>query len=307
MGACWDVGETTHLDKISRISLSYYYVYLAIDYELDPAHPTFHRMVIVGGRGWTIYELPDDPDSLLKLVFDSGNDMERDCCEKFPWAYNAVVDEEFAPTESMPNHTLWTWDDGIREDLLEKNDPEGDGCLDQGDGTPGACPMKDTMDAESDSSGAQIEHIEAGVVCGRLFSVVASEKTSVAWLYDITNLASPDLVKTFHLSPASENKSPGLAYNDGTIGEIDPENFIFLSKEESPSAKPGILFAGSYSGTLSFWEFECVEDDDDESMTSSSQEQDNTSSGVQAIGAATTFSTTVWALGMMMAASVLST
>ena len=210
----------------------------AIDYELDPANPTFHRMVMFGGRGWTIYELPKNPEALLKLVFDSGDDMETTVCEQIPWAYNAEADEEHAPTNTTgANHTLWTYDKGIRGVLLEKNDPSGKGCLDQGDGTPGACPMNASVDTASDGGGVQIEHVEAGVACGRLIAVVASEKSSVAWLYDITNIASPDLIKTFHLSPAIEGKSPGLAYNDGTIGEIDPENFIFLSKEESPSGK----------------------------------------------------------------------
>ena len=229
-------------------------------------------MVLIGGRGWSIYELPDDPDSLLKIVFDSGNDMERSSCEEFPWAYNSVIDEEYAPAENMPNNTLWNWDEDLRADLAENNDPGKNGCLDQGDGTPGACPLGNTKDTESDGSGAQIEHVEVGVACGRLIAVVASEKTSLAWLYDITNIASPDLVKTFHLSPASQNKSPGVAYNDGTIGEIDPENFLFLSSKESPNGKAAIIFAGAFSGTLSYWEFECGEYDDEQEQDADSSE-----------------------------------
>jgi hypothetical protein len=100
-----------------------------------------------------------------------------------------------------------------------------------------------------------------GVACGRLVTVTASETTSVAWLYDITNIASPDLVKTFHLSPALETKSPGLAYNEGRIGEVDPENFLFLTKEQAPGGKEAIMFGGAQSGTISYWEFDCVEDE----------------------------------------------
>ena len=253
----------------------------AIDYELDPANPTFHRMVLVGGRGWSIYELPEDPDSLLKIVFDSGDDMERSACEKYPWAYNAAVDEEFAPVPNtgLGNTTLWHWDPEVREDLLEKNDPAEDGCLDRGDGMPGACPMEQTQDVESDSSGTQIEHIDTGIACGRLVAVVASEKTSVAWLYDITNIASPDLIQTFHLSPESRTKSPGVAYNDGTIGEIDPENFVFLNPWESPTGKAAMVFAGAFSGTLSYWEFECVEEDDAYGVPPNNNE-DESSAGV---------------------------
>jgi len=57
----------------------------AINYEDDPKNPIFHRMVLFGGRGWSIYELPENPEALLKLVFDSGDDGERKSCEEFPW------------------------------------------------------------------------------------------------------------------------------------------------------------------------------------------------------------------------------
>jgi hypothetical protein len=234
----------------------------AIDFELDPANPTFHRMVMMGGRGWTIYELPDDPEDLLKLVFDSGDDMESSVCQQIPWAYNTEVSDDSAPTNtSGANHTLWNYDEEIREDLLELNDPNEKGCLDQGDGTPGACPMNQSFDHGSGKSGIQLENIVTGVACGRLVAVTASETTSVAWLYDITNIASPDLVKTFHLSPALETKSPGLAYNEGTIGEVDPESFLFLAKEQAPGGKAAVMFGGAHSGTISYWEFDCVEDE----------------------------------------------
>lgn len=239
----------------------------SIDYERDPQNPTFQRLVMQGGRGWTIYELPEDPDALLKLVFDSGDDVEHASCEFFPWAYNSIQDEEMGPGENMPNNTLWRYavekgDEDLMEELAAANDPEQDGCADQGDGTPGACPLSQNVDTRSAKGGLQVEHVVSGVACGRLVALVSTEKESIALLYDITNIASPDVVQVFQLSHATENKSAGLAYNDGTIGEIDPESFVFLSASESPTGKASVIFAGAFSGTLSYWEFECgVEDD----------------------------------------------
>jgi hypothetical protein len=89
---------------------------------------------------------------------------------------------------------------------------------------------------------------------------MAAEKNSVAMLFDVTDITSPDLIKVFHLSPASEFKSVGLAYNDAELGKIDPEGGVFLTAENSPSGKAGILWAGAQSGTVSFWEFECKEE-----------------------------------------------
>lgn len=233
----------------------------SIDYESDPSNPIFYRMVLFGGRGWSIYELPDDPQDLLKLVFDSADSMERKGCEVFPWAHNSKQDDEYAPING-PNNTLWKsieGDDDYRDELIDKSDPEEDGCLDQGDGTPGACPLTGSVDKESAKDGPAIENVAVGVACGRLVAAAASEKQSIAMLFDITDITSPDLIEVFHLSPASQNKSMGVAYNDGELGEVDPESSVFLSAAQSPSGKPGLLWAGAQSGTVSWWEFDCEE------------------------------------------------
>lgn len=213
-----------------------------------------------GGRGWTIYELPEDPDSLLKLVFDSGDDFERLTCEFFPWAYNSILNEEYGPV-SGPNSTFYDFiredDPDVAEAMVANNDPAQNGCADQGDGTPGACPMEKTVDQASAAGGPQVENVQSGVVCGRLVALAATAEQSIAFLYDITNIKQPTLIKIFHLSPASKDRSAALAYNDGTLGDITPRNFFLLDSEDSPSGKPGVLISGVISGTLSFWEFEC--------------------------------------------------
>jgi hypothetical protein len=89
--------------------------------------------------------------------------------------------------------------------------------------------------------------------------VAATEGNSIAWLYDITNMASPEVVKIFHLSPVSQYKSPGLAYNEGTLGEIDTESIFFLAPEETANGRAAVVFGGANSGTFSYWEFECEE------------------------------------------------
>jgi hypothetical protein len=252
----------------------------AIDFESDPTNPIFYRMVLFGGRGWSIYELPDDPEDLLKLVFDSADSMEKNGCKYFPWAHNARADEEYAPIgDDFPNSTYWKsleGDEDTRDELRDKSDPEEDGCLDQGDGTPGPCPLSETVDEESEKYGPSIENIILGEACGRLVVAMAAEKNSIAMLFDVTDITSPDLIKVFHLSPASEFKSVGLAYNDGELGEVDPESGVFLTAEKSPSGKAGILWAGAQSGTVSFWEFECKEEQ--ESHQQKEQVQDASSS-----------------------------
>jgi len=228
-----------------------------IDYS-DPTKPNIERMVIFGGRGISIYEVSDS----LKLIWDSGDEFEKEGCKAYPWAHGGIQDEEFAPVGG----TLYNMaDDDLKETIEEVNDPEEDGCDDGGDGKPGACPLGKTVDERSPKDGYAPESIVVGKACGRLYAATVSEKNSVGFLYDITLITSPKLEEVFHLSPISETLNPGLAYDGGEIGEIDAESIIFLDEDESPTGKAGILFAGAFSGTISWWDFECEEGKDDKS------------------------------------------
>lgn len=137
------------------------------------------------------------------------------------------------------------------------NDPEEDGCADQGDGEPGACPLGKTVDERSLKDGYAAEAIVYGDACGKNFLVTVSEKNSVGFLYDVTDISNPKLAQVFHLSLASETKNPVVAYEDRSLGEIDAESIIFFDEDESPSGKAAVLFAGAFSTTTSYWEFDC--------------------------------------------------
>jgi hypothetical protein len=128
---------------------------------------------------------------------------------------------------------------------------------DRGDGTPGACPMGKTVDWRSLKDGYAAEAIVSGEACGKRYMVTVSEKNSVGFLYDVSDIENPVLAQVFHLSPGSEKRNPVLAYADRTLGEIDAESIIFMNAEDSPNGKAGILFAGAWSTSTSFWEFNC--------------------------------------------------
>lgn len=141
-----------------------------------------------------------------------------------------------------------------------RNDPIIDGCANAGDGSPGACPISETIDWKAPEDGLAPESVTVAVACNRLLAVSCGENNGDCFLYDITNLnsgADPVLKKVFNLSPASEIKSPGVAYDDKSLGDLDAEVVLFVPPEESPTGKAAFIFGGAHSGTLSFWEFEC--------------------------------------------------
>merc|ERR1712150_113368 len=125
-------------------------------------------------------------------------------------------------------------------------------------GLPGACPMSRTVDAKSPEDGLAVESVVVGVACSTLVAVACGENNSNCYLYDISAIESPKLVKVFNLTPASETQNPAYAYDQGTLGDLDAESTLFVTAKQSPTGKDGIIFGGAISGTLSFWEFECT-------------------------------------------------
>merc|ERR1711920_1180019 len=81
-----------------------------------------------------------------------------------------------------------------------------------------------------------------------------------AFVYDVSDPASPTFLFVQHLTPASRLKNAGAAYADGSLGDVDPESSVFLTAAESPTGNAGVMFAGAWSGTISFYEFaDCEE------------------------------------------------
>ena len=138
------------------------------------------------------------------------------------------------------------------------NDPTQDGCEDDGTGNPGSCPISKTIDDKSPERGMEPELVTVAVACDRVFAVSCGENNGDCFLYDVTDLPSPPVLKqVFNLSPVSETVAPGPAYTARTLGDLDPEATFFAPAAKSPTGKDGIFFGGAHSGTMSWWEFEC--------------------------------------------------
>ena len=118
--------------------------------------------------------------------------------------------------------------------------------------------MSTTIDEKSPEDGPAPESVTVGIACTRLVAVACGENNSNCFLYDISDIQSPELIKVFNLSPESNTKAPGVAYDERVLGEHDPESTLFVNAEDSPTGKTGIIFAGAISGTVSFYEFECT-------------------------------------------------
>lgn len=222
----------------------------AVDYS-NAANPIVKKLVMFGGRGVSIFKASD---SGLTPTWDSGSQLEKEGCQNYSWAHNGIQDEEFSGVNGILYNTSGS---KMQTTLEEMSDPAQDGCLNQGDGHPGPCPLNQTVDERSPKDGPAPEAITSGVACGRLIMVTAGEKNGILFVYDISHISAPSLLFVRHLSPASQTKSPNVAYTDGTIGDVDPESMIFVEAEKSPTGKAGVLIAGAWSGTVSWWEFEC--------------------------------------------------
>lgn len=216
-----------------------------VDY--SSGFPIMNKVVGIGGRGMSIFSVGDNG---ISFVWDSASDFESETCANFPWAGNALQDEDFAPVNG-PRWTLSGSDD--RDSINERNDIEG---CDFPDGTRGACPMGQTLDERAQADGLAVEAVTVGVACNSLIAIACGENNGMCLMYDISTVRNPTLVNSFNLSPVSETMNPEQTYND-TLGDVDPETSTFIPREESPTGCSGVIFGGAISGTLSFYEFIC--------------------------------------------------
>lgn len=96
---------------------------LAVDYS-DPTTPIMNNIVGFGGRGVSLFRIPDSFDDPITFVWDSGSTFEEETCANFPWAHNSVMDEDFAPVGGP----RWILNVEDREGIEELNDVNRDGC-----------------------------------------------------------------------------------------------------------------------------------------------------------------------------------
>lgn len=228
----------------------------AVDYS-NPKNPVLQKLLMNGGRGLSAWKIPTSYEETISLAWETGSDFEVQGCKSVPWAHNAFVDETYASVGS----TFYQLSPGDRSAIQYNNNPNEGGCANSGNGgEAGACPLPHTIDMVSpQESGMTPYSVVAGVACDRLFILGTADTNQDAFLYDVSDFSNPTLIQVLNLSPASQTKSPGVAYSDGTLGDVNPEHTHFLNASESPTGNPGILIGGTLSGTLSFYEIQCTQ------------------------------------------------
>jgi hypothetical protein len=92
----------------------------AVDYT-DPTAPKMNRIVGFGGRGISIFRVPSNVQQQITMVWESGSEFEERTCADFPWANNALTDEEFAPICTISNQDF----ECARWILVSDDDREG--------------------------------------------------------------------------------------------------------------------------------------------------------------------------------------
>lgn len=109
---------------------------------------------------------------------------------------------------------------------------------------------ENTLDARSDDRGPEPEHLAVGRVGQREYLFVGFERIGGLVAYDITDPTKPSFQQYINnRNFALEPKEPGVCTPDGEkgqpelptckeVGDLEPEGFAFIAKEESPIDVP---------------------------------------------------------------------
>eukprot|EP00118_Oscarella_pearsei_P002505 m.10739 g.10739 ORF g.10739 m.10739 type:complete len:391 (+) comp22611_c0_seq2:929-2101(+) len=110
----------------------------------------------------------------------------------------------------------------------------------------------DTFDTRSDRKGIETEAVHIANVGGDRILLIGNERTSTIFVYQLSNPASPELLTT----TTNLNTVAQTAYDNRRLGDSDPESLLYIPPSSSPvTGKAVMLVGGSYSGTLSVYEF----------------------------------------------------
>jgi hypothetical protein len=121
--------------------------------------------------------------------------------------------------------------------------------------------MSETIDEKAEEDGLAVEVVVVGIACDHLVAIACGENNGICLLYDITDIESPEILKTFHTSEVSRTKNPEQTYRKD-LGDLDSETIVWIPPSRSPTGKSGFLLGGAISGTLSFYEFQCKNTED---------------------------------------------
>jgi predicted extracellular nuclease/2',3'-cyclic-nucleotide 2'-phosphodiesterase (5'-nucleotidase family) len=94
------------------------------------------------------------------------------------------------------------------------------------------------FDSRSDNKGPEPEGVAIGVVNGRTYAFIGSERTGDVFVYDVTNPSSPSFIEYINTSE-----------------DIAPEGLTFISSTDSPTGKPLLVSANEESNTVAVFEF----------------------------------------------------
>jgi 5'-nucleotidase/UDP-sugar diphosphatase len=101
-----------------------------------------------------------------------------------------------------------------------------------------------SFDNRSDDKGPEPEDVKIGVVNGKTYSFVGSERAGGVFVYDISNPTSPTLSTYFNTRDFTQE--------EGT--DSGPEGLRFVSADKSPTGNALLLVAYEVSGSVSVYE-----------------------------------------------------
>ena len=113
--------------------------------------------------------------------------------------------------------------------------------------------LAQSFDSQSEEQGIQPEAIHMANVGGERIVFLGNERTSTIFVFSLEHPSTPRLLTT--VTNVNEKMASEEAYNRRQLGDVDPEDFVFIPSESSPvSGRSLLIVAGSYSGTVSVYE-----------------------------------------------------
>ena len=101
-------------------------------------------------------------------------------------------------------------------------------------------------DDRSDDKGPEPEAVKVERIGSKWFAFIALERVGGVMVYDVTTPSEPSFVQYINERDFSVDAEADIA----TVGDLGPEDIVFIPASDSPSGEPLLLLSNEVSGTL---------------------------------------------------------
>lgn len=178
----------------------------------------------------------------LKVITDLGL-ADTSCLDA---AYQPTASCEYSDLYSFGARSFTIWNAGTGEVVYDSGSDFETLTFEELGESFNASNDDNEGDDRSDDKGPEPEAVEIAQIGSKFIAFVALERVGGVMVYDVTDPASPTFIQYINERDFSVDAEDDIE----TVGDLGPEDVVYIPAADSPNGEPLLLVSNEVSGTL---------------------------------------------------------